>query len=187
MRVGGVESVKVNCRIIAATNRNLQEEVSRGTFREDLYYRLNVLQIEIPPLRKRKGDIASLANYFITKFSKELGKPKKFLSQEATMWMLEYDWPGNVRELENTLHRAVILSDKNSIELKDFAAYNAKNPVRVKTLEEVEREHILSVLDMCKGKLYGPDGAAEMLGIKRTTLIARMEKLGIRKKDTEQN
>lgn len=187
MRVGGVESVKVNCRIIAATNRNLQEEVSRGTFREDLYYRLNVLQIEIPPLRKRKGDIASLANYFITKFSKELGKPKKFLSQEATMWMLEYDWPGNVRELENTLHRAVILSDKNSIELKDFAAYNAKNPVRVKTLEEVEREHILSVLDMCKGKLYGPDGAAELLGIKRTTLIARMEKLGIRKKDTEQN
>lgn len=103
------------------------------------------------------------------------------------MWMLEYDWPGNVRELENTLHRAVILSDKNSIELKDFAAYNAKNPVRVKTLEEVEREHILSVLDMCKGKLYGPDGAAELLGIKRTTLIARMEKLGIRKKDTEQN
>ena len=180
IRVGGTNVVPVDFKLIAATNKNLEEEVAKGTFREDLYYRLNIIQLEIPPLRNRKADLTQMTKFFIRKFEKEIGETGMYLSDDSLMWLLNYSWPGNVRELENTLHRAVLLSEKKEITLNGSDKKPAKVQ-KVETLEEVERNYILKVLDMCDGKVSGPNGAAELLGLKRTTLQAKMEKLGIKK------
>ncbi|MGN1413597.1 MAG: sigma-54 interaction domain-containing protein [Anaerovoracaceae bacterium] len=203
MRVGGTEAVKTNFRLIAATNKDLREEVDKGNFRRDLYYRLNVVQLTIPPLRKRKADIPVLASFFIQKYCEEFGKPICNIEPASMIAMLEYSWPGNVREMENSLQNAVLFSENNVVKI-DFdkqqqkAVYTAKDNkiftetahndniddfdnMNILTLADMERQYIKRVISYCGGKISGKNGAAELLGLKRTTLISKMEKLGIHK------
>jgi transcriptional regulator with GAF, ATPase, and Fis domain len=189
MRIGGTVASKVDFRLIAATNRDLKEEVDKGTFRSDLYYRLNVLQIEIPPLRQRKSDISKFTNFFIEKYCRELGREISNIDSESLMKLLNYDWPGNIRELDNVIHRAVLLAKGGDIVGVDLELKTAKqsiNTTSIQTLEEVERNYILKVLNHCNGKVAGPNGAAALLGLKRTTLISKMGKYGIYCKNKEQ-
>lgn len=216
MRVGGTEAVQVDFRLIAATNKDLQKEVEAGRFRKDLYYRLNVVQLQIPPLRSRKKDIPNLANFFIEKYCSELGKRTCTLEPATLMDMLNYPWPGNVRELENTIQKAVLFAENNIVrinfdeldslqnlefrELSEYkislaeerahkesniqsADFSGTESEELVTLEEMERRYIQQVLDHCGGKLSGKGGAAEVLGLKRTTLISKMNKLGMRNKN----
>lgn len=188
-RIGSSKTITVDTRIIAATNRDLEEEVARGSFRLDLFYRLNVFPIELPPLRDRKEDIPVLARHFLLKCSKRIGRrdvPE--LSTFAEKQLLTYHWPGNIRELENLIERSVIKSKLGVIDKLEMPGAGAVfTPVQsiengVKTLEEMEREHILTVLKNCNGKVFGVGGAAEVLGMPSSTLTSRMKKLGIRKK-----
>ena len=179
-RIGGTKTIPIDFRLIAATNKNLSDEVKNGTFREDLFYRLNIIQLEVPPLRQRKNDIIRMAKFYVNRFQGEIGKTNMFLSDDTLLWMVNYPWPGNIRELENTIHRAVLLSDGDEITITKEEKKQSER-IHVETLEEVEREHIIKVLNMCDGKISGPNGAATLLGMKRTTLQARMEKLGIKK------
>lgn len=183
MRVGGTSEIKVNFRLVAATNKDLEKEVEKGNFRQDLYYRLNLIQLRIPPLRERKEDIISFAKFFIKKFEQELGEEGHYLSEDTLLWMMEYSWPGNIRELENVIHRAVLLAEDEEIHIEPIKKAKGKilGNTKVDTLEEMERKYILQILDLCNGKISGPGGAAELLGIKRTTLTSKMEKLGIEK------
>lgn len=192
--VGSSSARKVNVRIIAATNRNLEKEVSKGTFRLDLYYRLNVFPITLPPLRDRKSDIEALALFFGQKFCKEFNKLFHGISQSMIEEMYSYDWPGNIRELVNVLEQSVILNDgKSKLELKRsliVLAVELSGKMRIETLDDVkhiqretEREYIISVLKKSKGLIRGVHGAAELLNIKPTTLESKMAKLGIRRED----
>ena len=225
MRVGGNSVVKVDFRLIAATNKDLHNEVEQGAFRKDLYYRLNVVQLQVPPLRSRKEDILNFAEFFIAKFCAEQNKPLCRIDEKTKMEMLAYDWPGNVRELENVMQRAVLFSRNGWIQVElrkegecDFSRVSSaagesdlrshtQDPLvltmqqpkvtptrtpeaqlplctKLRTLEEMERSYIEEVLSHCGGKIAGKGGAAEILGMKRTTLISRMEKLGMRKTPT---
>jgi PAS domain S-box-containing protein len=180
-RVGGSKKIKVNVRIIAATNRNLEEEINNGSFRSDLFYRLNVFPIYIPPLRERKDDITDLANYFISRFSQKTGKNISGLSNLALDKLHNYEWPGNVREMANIIERAVILCQGRIIQdchIADLDKSVIKNEDII-TLEEAERRHILNTLKRCNGKLSGSKGAATLLGVNRSTLNSRIKKLGI--------
>jgi PAS domain S-box-containing protein len=182
-RVGGVSVRKVDVRLIAATNRDLGQAAAAGSFREDLYYRLNVFPIAVPPLRERAGDIALLANYFTAQHSKKLGRPIETISPQVQDALAAYHWPGNVRELEHVIERGVILSQGPRLEAGDWlprANRVITNP-RVKTLEAWEREHIQDALQLTNGRVSGPQGAARLLGLKPTTLDARMRKLGIKR------
>lgn len=183
MRVGSVVETKVDFRLIAATNRNLEKEVENGSFRQDLYYRINLIPINIPALRERKNDIIDFAKFFLEKFSAELGMNGYYFSEDSIRWMLDYSWQGNVRELENVIHRAVLMTSSPCIDISSFkyCAGEERAVQKIETLEEVERKHIIKVLDLCHGRIGGKNGAAELLGIKRTTLNSRMEKLGIKK------
>jgi len=183
--VGGSRSIKVNVRIIAATNRNLEKEVAAGRFRLDLYYRLNVFPIEIPSLRDRKDDIPLLADYFIGKFSRQMEKEKPVLGRAVLKQLESYDWPGNIRELEHLLERSLLLnkgSVLNEIHLpantKDLLKSTGSEPGN-KTLEQIEAEYIISVLKRCNGKIGGPGGAAEILGLPPSTLNSKIKKLQI--------
>jgi len=183
MRVGGTEAIKINFRLIAATNKDLKQAVERGSFRRDLYYRLNVMPLEVPPLRERKSDIPRLASFFVEKYCRLLGREKCIIRPGSVLWLLNYNWPGNVRELENLIQKAVLLTEGNEIKIENFEPGGGGKTIgmeTVQTLEEVERNHILKVIGHCKGKIAGADGAAALLGLKRTTLISRMEKYGIR-------
>ena len=183
-RIGNPKTIKVDVRIIAATNRNLSQEIKNGNFREDLYYRLNVFPITIPPLRKRKEDIPLLVNYFVNNFSKKVGKKIDTISQSMIEKLTEYNWPGNVRELENIIERAVITIEGNKLTLSEVlpkVTSNISLEGESKTLEEVEREHIIRVLEKTNWQVSGDKGAAKILGMKRTTLEARMKKLNIEK------
>ncbi len=179
-RLGSSKTTKVNVRVIAATNRNLKNAVENGEFRDDLYYRLNVFPIHVPPLRERKEDIPLLVNHFIKKYGKKTGKVINQITQKAMNRLLQYEWPGNIRELENIIERAVILSENGRIKpgnwIPDGKADSGK---RINTLEEIERKHILKALHETKWRVGGENGAARLLGIKRTTLQARMKKLNI--------
>jgi len=184
-RIGGRGSIKVDIRIIAATNRDLEKEVMEGRFRMDLYYRLNVFPILMPPLRDRKKDIPALAGYFIERFCKNNNLGVKTVSREAMDSLLSYPWPGNIRELQYLMERTVLLTPGDTINeftLPNTAAVTAKATTTpgVKTIREMEIDHIKTVLDLCKGKIYGPGGAAEMLKIPYSTLISRIKKLGIK-------
>lgn len=184
-RVGGVRTVKTDFRLIAATNKDLQREVEQGTFRKDLYYRLNVIQFVIPPIRERRLDIMNMARFFANKFCEELGRPHCQFSESAVSWMLAYDWPGNVREMENMIQRAVLLADGSEITDEMLFRMPGKsthgmNRQTFVTLEEMERQYILQVLQSCGGRIAGAGGAAEVLGLKRTTLNSKLERLGIR-------
>lgn len=183
MRVGSVVETKVNFRLIAATNRNLEREVENGTFRQDLLYRINLIPLSIPALRNRKNDIIDFSKFFLERYCKELGIAECRFSEDAIRWMLDYDWPGNVREMENVIHRAVLMTDKQEIDITHMQPKikNDKPSRHIDSLEEVERKHIIKALEMCNGKIGGKGGAADLLGIKRTTLNSKIEKLGIKK------
>lgn len=179
-RLGGTKTIKINTRIISATNRNLEDEVQNGQFREDLYYRLNVMPITIPPLRDRKEDINLLVHFFIEKFNRKIGGNIQSISSSSLKKIQEYNWPGNVRELENIIERSYILSSGSKLNI-DFNINNSKSVIKNKglSLEENEKQHILSVLKETKWKIKGKNGAAEILRINPSTLFSRMKKLNI--------
>lgn len=188
-RVGGTKEIPVDARVISATHRNLRDMVAGGTFREDLWFRINVFPIQIPPLRERKEDIPALAEYFILKKSQELKlKQHPDLPLNAVRQLLSHDWPGNVRELQNLIERALIVYQGGSISFRDLlekpAASNApegvsNDPPGLLSMDEAMSRHIRNVLKYTKGKLSGPGGAAEILGIPYSTLRHRMSKLSI--------
>ncbi len=180
-RVGGNETIKVDVRIIAATNRNLPREIEKGNFRDDLYFRLNVFPLVIPPLRQRKEDIPLLVNYFVKKYSAKTGKKIDNVPQNVLNALERYPWPGNVRELENIIERAVITSRNATLTLGDWLPHNEtpSNAPEVFTLDENERRHILQVLNKTNWRVSGDKGAAKILGINPKTLESRMKKLNI--------
>jgi len=181
-RLGSSRTIKVNVRVIAATNRDPEEEVRRGRFREDLFYRLNIFPITVPPLRERIDDIPLLTEFFVEKASKRLGKAIKVIPTSVMNTLKNYPWPGNVRELENVIERAVISSSGPKLRLVDELKPPQQDlPTPLKTMEAVEYDHIVRVLKLTDWKVSGKDGAAEILGLMRGTLRDRMQKLGIRK------
>ena len=183
-RVGGTNTIKVDVRVIAATNRDLADEVREGNFRSDLYYRLNVFPIEIPPLRKRESDIPLLVDFFLAKYAKKLDKHFDGVSQGTMQRLKKYPWPGNVRELQNVVERATIIatgpkvSIETSLDLSPNIQAQASTP---STLEEVERAHIHRVLEDTRWVISGEKGAATVLGLHPSTLQSRMQKLGIKR------
>ncbi len=178
---------KINVRVLAATNKDLEEEVAAGRFRIDLYYRLNVFPLLMPSLRERKEDVPLLANYFLKKYSDEERRQAPALSTEATNLLMQYDWPGNIRELENTIQRNIVLAKGGVIESieipasKRTAISNGGHKSGFKTMIENERDHILAVLESCNWKISGKGGAAEILDVNVNTLNSRIKKLGIQK------
>ncbi len=202
-RLGGTRTQRVDVRVVAATNLDLSNLVAQRQFRNDLYYRLNVFPIQIPALRERQEDIPLLVRYFVQRFSRSLNKSVAYIPADAMDALVRYSWPGNVRELENLIERAVLLSPGKELriplsELKELsapsAAYGADSSssfgssasstsltASISTLEEAERQHILRALKHTQWRIAGPKGAATLLGMKRTTLQARMRKLGIRR------
>jgi len=180
-RVGGTQTLKVNVRLVAATNRDLERAVGEERFRADLFYRLNVFPIVVPPLRKRLQDVPRLARHFAMLYASKMGKHVGSLGDDVLGRLTAYSWPGNVRELQNVIERAVILSPKGHFVLGEFAPAPAGGDARqeARRLEEVERRHILTVLEETGWRVSGERGAARILDLKRTTLEARMKKLGI--------
>jgi transcriptional regulator with GAF, ATPase, and Fis domain len=186
-RIGGKNTIKVEVRIIAATNRDLEEEVAAGRFRADLYYRLNVFPIQLPPLSERKEDIVPLANFFIHRYSRQTGIAIKGVTPEVARALQNYDWPGNVRELEHLIERSILLSNGDKLREIHLPGINDDPPVQdvtpSRTLEAMERYHIIGTLKRCSGKIGGVGGAAEILDIPSTTLHSKMRRLRITKKD----
>jgi transcriptional regulator with GAF, ATPase, and Fis domain len=186
-RIGGTSTIKVNVRIIAATNRNLANEVAEGRFRSDLFYRLNVFPIHLPPLRDRRPDIVLLAKFFLDRYSKNTGKNIKALSAKVVKELNGYSWPGNVRELEHVIERSVLMATDSVIREVFLPVRNTETAGETtmanRTLEQVERAHIIDTLRRCAGKLAGPGGAAEYLDVPSTTLHSKLKKLRIEKKD----
>jgi hypothetical protein len=171
---------QVDARIVATTNRNLEEEVRKGRFRQDLYYRLNVFPITVPPLRQRKEDIPLLVQAFIERYARKLGKQITSIQKETMMALQDYPWPGNVRELESVLERAVILCPGPVLQLADKLEISSlPMSSTMRTLEEMERNQILKTLSETRWRIEGKDGAAAILGLHPSTLRARMHKLGI--------
>ncbi|HMK18329.1 MAG TPA: sigma-54 dependent transcriptional regulator, partial [Chitinophagaceae bacterium] len=189
--IGSRSPVKINVRVIAATNRNLEKEVGEGRFRLDLYYRLNVFPITLPPLRERLEDIPELVQHFINIYNRKSGKKVTWVSERVLESMMTYNWPGNIRELENIIERGVLLSKGATIEdilLPSFQTTNFFSNVQdshPKTIHENERDYIISVLKKCNGKIWGAGGAAEILKVPPTTLKSKMKKLGIQKEINE--
>jgi formate hydrogenlyase transcriptional activator len=210
--VGSSKTVRVNVRVIAATNRDLEEAVRTGRFRSDLYYRLNVFPLHVPPLRDRRSDIPQLAMFFLSRFSRRFGKKIDAVSQDTMDCLVSYLWPGNVRELQNVIERAVVLCEGSALVLDrdllpveaiggrsgtveaadDIAPETVRHherghpptgplPSELTTLEEVERRHILAVLEQTGGVIEGVKGAAKILNVHPNTLRSRMKKLGIRR------
>jgi transcriptional regulator with GAF, ATPase, and Fis domain len=178
-RLGSTQPVKVDVRIIAATNRNLEKAVEENRFREDLFYRLNVFPIVIPPLRERVEDIPTLAWQFVNEYSRALGKRIESISKESLRQLQLYSWPGNVRELRNVIERAVIISTGPQLTVSIPAPLGARQPRASSTLKDLEMEHILATLRITNWRIRGAGGAAERLGLKPTTLETRMAKLGV--------
>jgi len=179
-RLGSTRTLKVNIRLIAATNRDLARSVTEREFRSDLYYRLNVFPIKMPTLRERRTDIPQLVRYFIQKFARELDKQIDTIPKEILEALKDWDWPGNVRELENFIERSVILSEgpELRVPLSELDAH-VDVSANDRTLEGLERQHIVSVLRETGGVIAGPQGAAVRLGLKRTTLQSRIVRMGI--------
>jgi formate hydrogenlyase transcriptional activator len=179
-RVGGSRPIRVDIRLIAATNRNLAADVADGRFRSDLYYRLNVLQIALPPLRERRSDVPALAENFAALFSRKLRKPFAGISAAGMDLLVRYDWPGNIREMQNVIERACVLSHGPLIEITDPAeAAGTARREGLLELRAVEREHIYRVLENAGWRIEGPAGAATLLGVHPSTLRSRMKKLNV--------
>jgi transcriptional regulator with GAF, ATPase, and Fis domain len=186
-RVGGSQVIRVDVRIIAATNRDLQAAIEEGMFRQDLFYRLNVFPIEMPSLRERKADISLLVGYLTERYASRAGKKIKHIAKRTLELFQEYDWPGNIRELQNLVERAVILCDSDTLSvdetwLKSSHQHGAAPSIPVESsLEHRDKEVIEEALAACKGRVAGPSGAATRLGIPRSTLESRITSLGIDK------
>lgn len=183
-RVGSSQTLKADVRVIAATNRDMKKAVQEGGFRQDLYYRLNVFPIFIPPLRERVEDIEHLVRYFTDKYSKKLGRRIEAIPQKTMDVLTSYHWPGNIRELENVIERAVILTHGTALKIDDsldlMPDVNMGNS-NSKKLEDIERFHILKTLEETKWVIDGKRGAASILGMNSGTLRSRMKKLGIKR------
>jgi formate hydrogenlyase transcriptional activator len=186
-RLGSSQTIKIDVRIVATTNRDIEEEVRQGRFRQDLFYRLNVFPITVPPLRQRKDDIPLMVGSFIERFSRKLGKQITSISKETMKTLQDYPWPGNVRELESIIERAVILSPGPALQLIDKLEISSP-PISsvVRTLEETERNQIMKILAETGWRIEGNDGAAAILGLHASTLRARMHKIGIVRPDTQE-
>jgi len=183
-RVGSTRSQQVDVRLVAATNRDLETEVSGGRFRRDLFYRLNVFPVRIPPLRERAGDIPLLVNHFLAQLQRKLAKPLHGVTETSIARLQAYAWPGNIRELQNVLERACVMATSPTVDVDDalpiaIIADRIPNQGRVATLDDNERAHIRRALAATNGKIHGPRGAANILDINPSTLRSRMEKLGI--------
>ena len=188
-RVGGTESLPVNIRIIAATNRNLEKMIQAGQFREDLWFRLNIFPLEIPSLRERKADIPALVEYFLERKSRDLKKrPVPKLNSQTLEMMEAYHWPGNIRELENIIERALIVSQGDSLSIphldrtndRKSRKFEPQSTLSLPTFDETVSMYLNQVLDLTKGKVHGPGGAAELTGLNPSTLRHKLRKLGIR-------
>src|SRR5204863_4531167 len=196
--LGSSRTMKVNVRIIAASNRDLEKAVQEGRFRADLYYRLNVLPIVLPPLRQRRADIPLLTAFFVERFSRQFGKQITGIAQDTMDLLSRYDWPGNIRELQNVIERAVVLSRGPVLRLgRDLLpagdstpadeavtpiganGHDAENTAGYPSLEQVEKRHIMDVLIQTEWIIEGPRGAAKILALHPNTLRSRMKKLGI--------
>jgi formate hydrogenlyase transcriptional activator len=180
-RLGGTRTHQVDVRLVAATHRNLVEMVKRNEFRSDLYYRLNVFPIPIPPLRERREDVPALVEHFVEIYARRMHKQIDQISPETMSALVSYQWPGNIRELQNFIERSVILTSSNVLQpplasLKNAAEAGSLGAI---TLEDAERDHIRKILEQTRWVVSGPNGAAARLGMKRSTLYFRMQKLGI--------
>ena len=184
-RLGGTRTIAVNVRLIAATNRDLAKMVADRQFRNDLYYRLRVFPISIPPLRERREDIPVLVRYFVDKFARRMDRRIETIPDTVMRALSRWDWPGNIRELENFIERAVLLSKGPALRapLAELELTEESNSPQDSTLQTSEREHILRILREAKGIIAGPNGAAARLGLKRTTLNSKLKKLGIERND----
>ena len=188
-RVGGNEAIRVDVRIIAATHQDLGDEVKQGRFRADLFFRLNVFPISVPPLRERRADLPDLIQHFLYFFNRRLHKQVERVNDKSLQRLLEYHWPGNVRELENLIERAMIVSAGNVLTLDPCwlqptsIAEPGKNS---SSLKDLERQAIVAALERCQGKIYGANGAAAVLGLKPTTLYGKLRKHGIPKDSRNQ-
>jgi formate hydrogenlyase transcriptional activator len=188
-RLGSTRTLRVDVRIVAATNRDLEEMVEQGSFRDDLYYRLSVFPIRIPPLRERVEDIPPLARHFVAQCARRLGRAAPAIPPPAMETLAAWTWPGNIRELQNVIERAVILSPGATLVLPPLdrerktraGASRSAEPAPAATFQDAEREAILRALRDSKGVVAGPSGAAARLGLRRTTLQSKMRKLGIRR------
>ena len=180
-RLGSTRTITSDVRIVAATNRDLGKLVASGQFRSDLFYRLSVFPVTVPPLRERREDIPLLVQYFLSKFCLRMKKKIESVPPEGMKALCNYSWPGNIRELEHVIERAVILSPGTVLRVPEFEPAPTENTPAPNSsaLEDVERAHIIRVLRDAKGKIGGPGGAAERLGMNRTTLNSRMQKLKI--------
>ena len=185
--LGSIKTTKTDVRIIAATNRNLEEEVRKRRFREDLWYRLNVFPITIPPLRQRKEDIPLLVNTFVNKLNKKLGKSIKSVPKKTMNSLLSYSWPGNIRELKNVIERAMIICEGSSISSIEIPKKSNLLSDAPMTLEEVEYEYLVRTLKKANWKIEGKNGTARIAGLKASTLRSRMKKLGIERPSIEPN
>jgi formate hydrogenlyase transcriptional activator len=180
-RLGGAATVHTDVRIVCATHRNIREMVAKREFRADLFYRLSVFPIELPPLRERPEDIRLLVHHFALSYAARMGRPIRSISEEFVAACARHSWPGNVRELQNIIERSVILSNNGVLSGSLPEATSTSNDIRGHgTLDEAQRSHILRTIDKTEGVIGGPDGAAARLGLPRTTLMAKMKRLGIR-------
>jgi chemotaxis protein methyltransferase CheR len=182
-RVGGSMQLKTDARIIAATNRDLGEEVEKGKFRRDLFHRLNAFPISIPPLRERSEDIPILVPYFVDKYSKKFGRPFTRVPQKTMDELIRYTFPGNIRELENMVERALITSVGGHLQIDIPASDQNKISTASMNMDAANRRHVMAVLQETQWRIQGPKGAAELLGLKPSTLRNRMRKLGISRPD----
>jgi transcriptional regulator with GAF, ATPase, and Fis domain len=185
--IGSRSPVKIDVRFIAATNKNLEKEVADGRFRLDLYYRLNVFPMELPPLRERTEDIPGLVQHFISIYNRKSGKKVTGISDQVMVNLMNYTWPGNIRELEHAIERSVLLAKGTIIEELSLPGLHKNEhralsiPSTMKTIFEHDRDYIITVLRKCNGRIWGDGGAAEILNIPPTTLKSKMKKLGIDK------
>jgi formate hydrogenlyase transcriptional activator len=175
-RVGGTAPIPVDVRVIAATHRDPVAEVRQGRFREDLYYRLNVFPIQVPPLRHRREDIPDLVRHFLFQFSRRMNKPVTSVSEDTLLLLMDYSWPGNVRELENLIERAMIVTTGDTLEVHPHWLRSDVGGDTRPVLADIERRTIIEALERCQGRIYGPNGAAAALGLKPTTLYGKMRK-----------
>jgi formate hydrogenlyase transcriptional activator len=180
-RLGSSQTTRVNVRIVAATNQNLERMIAEGQFRMDLYYRLNVFPITLPPLRERAGDIPLLVDHLLRTVARGQGKSIDQVPDDVMTALVRYRWPGNIRELQNFIERSVILTDGAELCAPIEQLTNQETPNRVNELRQAERAHIIAMLRQTNWVVGGPSGAAEQLGMKRTTLISKMRTLGISK------
>lgn len=183
-RIGSSKTIKTNVRVISATNKVIEDEIKKGKFRNDLYYRLNVFPISVAPLRERKADIVPLTEHYTKIYSEKINRPVKVIPKKSLQKLMDYSWPGNVRELENVIERAIITSNNNQLNIESLVENGIDSKQNI-ALEELEKNHILKILEKTYWKISGSGGAASFLKINPETLRSKMRKLGIKRTSTE--